>query len=523
MSIDFIAIIVAFAFGFLTRLIGLPPMVGYLIAGFVLFANGMEETQFLSEFADIGVTLLLFSIGLKLKLSSLSAKEIWAVSLLHMMGIVLLMMLAILGLALINTPVLKELSLAQSALIAFALSFSSTVFAVKVLEEKGEMSARYGQIAIGILIMQDIAAVVFLAISTGKVPNAWALLLLLLIPARPLIHRMMEKCGHGELLILFGLTLALGGAKIFEMVGVKGDLGALILGLLLSTHPRASELARSLLGFKDLFLVGFFLTIGLSGAVSTEAVLIALLLGCIVPIKTFGFFWLLSRFRLRARTAFLTSLSLFNFSEFGLIVAALAMKNGWISQEWLIIVAISVALSFIISSPFNTYAHEIYRHFRHQLLRFEKPNLLSYEQPIIPGDVSVIIFGMGRVGSGAYNAIQEKYGSRLLGVDFDRDTVALHKAAGRNVVSGSVTDPDFWERFRLNHAAISLIMLAVPSFQENLFAVKQLRRLGYQGKLTVIAKYPDEEKTLKEAGADSVFNLYAEAGAGFAEDCADIR
>ena len=208
-------------------------------------------------------------------------------------------------------------------MLAFALSFSSTVFVVKSLEDKGEMKSLHGRIAIGILIMQDLAAVIFLVASTGKIPSPWALLLLLLIPIRPVFHYILQKTGHGELLILYGLVLALGGAELFEMGGVKDDLGALIMGVLISTHPKANEMAKSMLGFKDLFLVGFFLTIGMSGQLSLEVLIIGLLLVPFIFIKSALFFTLMTRFNLRSRTSLLATLNLTNYSEFGLIVVAI--------------------------------------------------------------------------------------------------------------------------------------------------------------------------------------------------------
>ena len=114
-------------------------------------------------------------------------------------------------------------------------------------------------------------------------------------------------------------------------------------------------------------------------------------------------------------------------------------------------------------------------------------------------------------------------GDALLGVDFDNYTVGMHRKAGRNAVRGSVTAPDFWKRFEIDHSVINLVMLALPNQQENLYGVSQLRKLGYNGKLTAIAKYPDDIEAIKQAGADSVFNLYAEAGAGFADNaCVDL-
>jgi hypothetical protein len=362
---------------------------------------------------------------------------------------------------------------------------------------------------------------VFLALSTDKVPSPWALLLLAaLVPLRSVFGKMLERSGHGELMILFGLTLALGGAKVFELVGVKGDLGALILGMLLSTHPWARELARHLLGFKDLFLVGFFLTIGLSGPLTPDAVMVALLLVALVPLKVSLFFWLLTRFRLRARTAFLTSLSLANYSEFGLIVAALAMANGWIGSEWLINIAVAVAISFVVAAPFNTRAHQLYSRFREWLHGHEASEVIPLEQPINPGHASVVIFGMGRVGSGAYESMRMRVGEAVVGVDIDKDLVETLRAAGKNVVRGSATDADFWERFHIDYTRVALVMLAMSNHMENLFAARQLRKLGYTGKLAAVAAYHDEVTELQEAGVDSAFNLYAEAGVGFADDVA---
>ena len=517
MQSDIIAIGIAFSLGLVARQAGLPPLVGYLLAGFGLYAAGNRITPTLEEFSGMGVTLLLFSIGLKLRLGSLLKLQVWGVASLHMLITVAVTAMFILVVGVAGIPLPGGLDAVQVALLAFALSFSSTVFAVKVLEEKGEMQSLYGRISIGILIMQDIAAVVFLAVSTGKVPTVWALGLLALVPLRPLLHRLLERSDHGELQILFGLTLALGGAQLFELVSVKGDLGALVLGVMLASHARASELARQLLGFKDLFLVGFFLSIGLSGPLNWDAVGIGLLLLLLVPFKTLLFFGLLTRFHLRARSSLLASMSLANYSEFGLIVAAIGVSNGWIGSEWLIIVAIALSLSFIAAAPLNSAAYRLYSHLHLSLSRFETGQRIAEEEVIDPGDTGVIIFGMGRVGSGAYDAMRQRFGERVLGVDIDGETVEAQKTGGRHVIRGSATDPDFWNRINLDFDRVSLILLAMPNAQENLYAARQLKEAGYTGRLAAVAKYPDEIQALRAVGVHAAFNLYAEAGGGFAE------
>ena len=171
-------ILVAFILGFAVYRVGLPPLVGYLIAGFVLQAFGIEGGETLDRIADLGVMLLLFTIGLKLKIRSLLRPEIWAGASIHMLITVIFFGITFFLLSVMGVSLFGSLDFKLGLLLAFALSFSSTVFAVKVLEDKGEMSSLHGRVSIGILIMQDIYAVLFLTFSTGKIPSPWAIALI---------------------------------------------------------------------------------------------------------------------------------------------------------------------------------------------------------------------------------------------------------------------------------------------------------------------------------------------------------
>ncbi|MGB2078830.1 MAG: cation:proton antiporter, partial [Vibrio sp.] len=223
-------IIVAFSAGFLALKCKLPPLVGFLLAGFGLRAYGYETTPTIEGLASLGVTLLLFTIGLKLDVKTLLKKEIWLSSSLHNIATTCLFTFALIALKYLGLSMFQDLEWSQLALLGFALSFSSTVFAIKSLEERGTMNANYAKIAIGILVMQDIFAVIFLTASTGKLPHWTAIFLFLLPLCRPLFYRVMEKSGHGEMLVLYGFFMALVmGGGLFSLVGMKPDLGALIL------------------------------------------------------------------------------------------------------------------------------------------------------------------------------------------------------------------------------------------------------------------------------------------------------
>ena len=199
---EYIYLLIAFVFGFVFRLLSLPLLIGYLIAGFALNAWGIETNSSLQEIADLGITIMLFTIGLKLNIQDLLKREIWLSSLLHSTIWIAFVSAVFLLLSLIGLPYFTDMDALTAALIGFAFSFSSTVCVVKILEESGESRTRHGKVAIGILVMQDIFAVLFMVAATGEIPSPWALLLLLLIPVIPLLHKLLNKSGNGELLPL---------------------------------------------------------------------------------------------------------------------------------------------------------------------------------------------------------------------------------------------------------------------------------------------------------------------------------
>ncbi|WP_070962610.1 cation:proton antiporter family protein [Vibrio sonorensis] len=518
---ELILITTAFIAGFVALKCNLPPLVGFLLAGFGLHAMGYTSNDTIVTLADLGVTLLLFTIGLKLDIKTLLSKEIWAGATIHNLLTTAIFAVFILFFKFIGVSSLAAMSMEQVVLLAFALSFSSTVFAVKSLQEKGEMNATYGTLAIGILVMQDIFAVVFLTASTGKLPEWYAIALFVLPFMRPIFYKLLDKVGHGEMLVLFGIFFALVvGAGLFELVGMKPDLGALILGMLLAGHKKASELSKSLFNLKELFLVCFFLNIGLSEQPTLSGFALALLFLLMLPLKGILYFVVLNTFKFRVRTSLLASLSLFNFSEFGLIVGGLAFKMGWMSGDILVALALAVSISFVLSAPINRKGHELYQRSSRWLKEHAAEKLNVRDQLINPGSAQILILGMGRIGTGAYDELRNRYGKISLGIEVREEAAREHKNHGRNVISGDATDPDFWERI-LDTANVKLVLLAMPHHQGNQTALEQLKSRNFKGQIAAIAEYPDQLETLVDQGVNAAFNIYSEAGSGFARHVCD--
>ncbi len=346
----------------------------------------------------------------------------------------------------------------SAAVIAFALSFSSTIFAINILEGRGEIKTRHGQITIGILIIQDVIAVLFLTFAMGKIPSPWAIGLLALPLFKPLLGGLLNRTGHGEILVLFGITVAIAGGELFEWVGLKAGLGALVFGVLLSGHVKTAELAKSLLNFKNIFLIGFFLSIGLAGLPSVSDIAIAaMMVFLFLPIKSWLYFGLMIGFKLRGRTGFLSSNDLSNYSEFGLIVASVAVGAGWLDSQWLTIIALALTLSFIAAALFNTQIHRLYAHFEHHFHRLERPIRLVHDQAANLGNASILIVGMGRIGQGVYDIMNQAYPKGVCGIDADSVCVEALQRKGVNALVGDAEDVDFWQGIQVDK--LKLIMI----------------------------------------------------------------
>lgn len=507
-------IALAFAAGLAFRQVGYPPLLGYLLAGFAANALGLGSGESLAPLADAGILLLLFTIGLKLNARDLAPRYVWGSALLHMVVAVPLTAAVIYVVGFAYAP----LSFSHPAApwtLAFALSFSSTVLAIKLFEERGESTSFYASIAIGVLVVQDVLAVIYLVATSGHLPSPWALGLLALPLLRPLLARYLPGIGHGELLVLAGVLLAFGAAALFESVDLKGGLGALVVGMLVarSSPPKARELHDQLASLKNLLLIGFFLQIGYYGFPSVPLMIIAAVLGVLVTLRPIIYFTVLTRFGLRARTGWLTGLALFNYSEFGLIVAAIAVENGILPKGWVTTLALAMSLSFFLATPINRKAHTLYRRYSDRLDRHEGATRLPEEAIGSLGDATTVILGMGRVGRGAFDALVDAGRTGIVGVEENYLRAGELDAAGHHCIHGDAVDRDFWERTGLVDR--ELVLISLTNHRENLRAVRLAREVGFRGTIAVAARFPDERAELEALGCVAYY-LYEDTGRDFA-------
>lgn len=498
-------LVVAYLLGLVASFLRLPPLVGYLAGGLALYSMGATADRLLEVIGEVGVLLLLFTIGLHIRLRSILRPEVLGVGGIHLA--ISTALFTVVGLAF-------GLDLATAALVAAVLGFSSTVLVAKMLEARTELESHHGRMAIGILILQDIVAILILAISGLEAPSLWALLLLLLPLARPLLLRLMVTSKHDELLVLYGVLLALGGGVLFEVFGLGAELGALAVGILLAGHSKADELAEKLWALKEVFLVGFFLEIGLGGLPSAEWLLFALVLLALLPFKGILYFLLAVAFRLRARTGFLVGTLMTQYSEFALIAGFAAVAGGLIPQPVLSALALVVLASFVLSAPLSHAVHYLYTWFEPTLLRFERATEHPAEAPHSLGKAHSLVVGMGRTGTAAYNTLAEQE-KRPVGLDSDPGKIDQHRQEGRRVIFGDAEDPELWENVNLDQ--LQTVILTVPDLEARIHMVKGLRKRGFTGAISTISMYPEEDGLLQEVGADLISHPLSEAGSWLAE------
>lgn len=224
---------------------------------------------------------------------------------------------------------------------------------------------------------------------------------------------------------------------------------------------------------------------------------------------------LLTRFNLRARTAWHTTLSLANYSEFGLITAAIGVKMGIIDNQWMIILALSMSFSFLVGSPLNTMAHKLFERYKNILMKLNTKNIHPDDEPVNLGDARVVICGMGHIGRAAYHQLTTEFGSRVIAIDYDKNVVEKLSEANKNIVWGDSTDSNFWQYVKMPD--VQYILLTMNDYASNLNTAIALSKCKYRiFKIGAPGHHIEEITELKEAGVSFVYNYHSRAGAEFA-------
>ncbi len=496
-------------------------------AGFRIIGS-YEQIELL---AQMGIALLLFIVGLKLDLHLIRTTGPVAVA----TGLGQIIFTSLIGFAI---ALALGMSVMNAAYVAVALTFSSTIIIVKLLSDKREIDSLHGQIAIGFLIVQDIAAILALVglttfgstVADEGAGLATAVLIAAkgigLLAAVALITKFVlpsltRRLAHSqELLILFAIAWAVFLGAAGEVLGFSKEVGAFLAGVSLASTSYRDAIGARLTSIRDFLLLFFFVDLGarldwsaVHAQVGASMVLSLFVLvgNPLIVLCIMGFMGY------RRRTAFLAGLTVAQISEFSLIVATLGLRIGHITQETMGLITLVGVITIFASTYMILYSGPLYRMLAGPLKLFERRDPFR-EAAIdtlkeVPA-VDVVLVGLGNYGSGLAEYLLRRH-KTILGVDFDPAALEKWRARGMPVLYADVEDPEIHEHLPLSKA--QWVVSTVRSRELNRTLVRHLRDRRYDGKIALTARNQDDVAGLQQMGVGVVFRPFTDA----AEQAAD--
>ncbi|MDZ7784745.1 MAG: cation:proton antiporter family protein [Halioglobus sp.] len=495
--------------------------VGILVGPSVL--GWVSENDQIDLLAKFGITLLLFVVGLKLDLHII--RTMGPVALATGLGQVAFTSVIgyLIGLAFGMAPI-------TALYVAVALTFSSTIIIVKLLSDKREVDTLHGRIALGFLIVQDVVVVLAMiglnALSTDVEASLLQTIFSVLLKGagfvlfvglamQYVLPRLMHILSRSqELLVLFGIAWGLALAALGMTLGFSKEVGAFVAGVSLASTPYRDALGARLTSLRDFLLLFFFIDLGarldleLLGAQVPEALVFSLFVLIGNPLIVMV---IMGGLGYRSRTAFLAGLTVAQISEFSLILGALGLQLGHIDAETMGLITLVGLITISASTYMIIYSHPLYERLAPWLRIFERRQLhRSAGQPAVPDDAVplVILFGLGRYGSGITAALRER-GWRVLAVDFNPDLVRARGRQDGSVVFGDAEDPEFVATLPLERA--HWVISTAREGHVNRSLIHALHTLDYRGRIAISAQAPEAVAGLEHAGADLVLMPFVDA------------
>ncbi len=518
---------VAAAVGAVAQHLKQPVLIAYIAVGILVGPVGFGLVQAYDQIdllAQIGVAVLLFLVGLKLDLEHV--RHIGPVALATGLGqlafTILFGFLIILALG-------KDLM--EALYVAVALTFSSTIIIVKLLSDKRELDSLHGRIAVGFLIVQDIAVViammamsalrgageaVFLEVVGPLLARVSIAVLALFVLMRYVLPRLVAVMARAqELLLIFAIAWGTGLAALGEWGGFSKEAGAFLAGFSLASTAYREAIGARLAGIRDFLLLFFFIDLGTKLDFSTlgdelwpAAILSAFVLigNPLIVMAIMG--WM----GYRKRTSFLAGLTVAQISEFSIVFVAMGISLGHVGMEALGLTTLVGVVTIALSTYMILYSQPLYERLAPWLKVFERRRphreLAMERQAHSTRTPDVVVFGLGRYGERLARRLMEA-GFSVLGVEFDPEVVRRLRRQGLSVRFGDGQDPDFLETLPLD--GVSWTVSTLPDLESNRVLLHALSARGYGGEVAIVARDEIQGAALKRLGTPTVLYPFRDA------------
>ena len=504
-----------------------PLIVAFIVVGILVgpaVLGWVQSHDQIDLLAQIGVTVLLFVVGLKLDLHLV--RHIGPVALatgLGQLGFTILFgFLICLGLG---------MDAMKSLYVAVALTFSSTIIIVKLLSDKREIDSLHGRIAMGFLIVQDIAVVMaMMAVGSmqahaeagiamtllGIAGRLLAAVVLVAALMRYVLPKLMGQLARSqELLLIFAIAWGTGFAALGEIAGFSKEVGAFLAGFSLASTAYREAISARLTSIRDFLLLFFFIDLGskLEFSILGDEMGAAMILSLFVLIgNPLIVMAIMGYMGYRKRTGFMAGLTVAQISEFSIIFVAMGITLGHVNNEALGLVTLVGLVTIALSTYMILYSRWLYQRLEPLLGIFERRDP-HRERPMEKGhkggeDAEIIVFGLGRYGGHLIKSLRDK-NIAVLGVDFDPEMVRVFRRHGIPVRFGDAEDLDFPETLPL--AGARWVVSTLPQRELNLTLLRALANHGYAGGIAVTAHGETDGHLLQSAGAHLILYPFMNA------------
>lgn len=515
-------LVVGTSIAIVMRMLRQPLIVGYIATGIIVgpyALNLLHSRDEMELFSKIGVSILLFIVGLTLNPDIV--REVGKPAVIT--GIGQIIFTSLVGFFII---LLLGFDAVAALYGAIALTFSSTIIILKLLTDRGDIGKLYGKIAIGFLLVQDLAATIILlvisvvgatSVAGGGVAGAVGMEVLrimatggvvacalYLISKRLLPRIIVFVGGNQEVLFVFSIAWGLGLASLFYIIGFSIEIGALVAGVMLAVSPFTYEIGSRMKPLRDFFILLFFILLGaqmvLGEIVSIMMPALALSLFVLVGNPLIVFF-LMNLLGYRTKTSFMAGLTVAQISEFSFILVALGFSLGHLSETVVSLITLVGVFTIAGSTYLILYADPIFARVK-PVLEFISLRKHHHRESVNSSDApDIIIFGYDRVGH-EFVSVASKLSPRFLVVDFNPQSIKRLEREKLPFRYGDAEDIEFLHEIGFTSAR--LVVSSIPDHKTNLLLVKYYRKQNSTGVIIVIAHRAEDAEELYVAGASYV-------------------
>lgn len=506
-------LVIGTAMALLMRLVGQPMLIGHILTGIIAGPAVFHITKSSDTFAvfsDIGITLLLFIIGLGLNPQTIREVGRTAAT----VGAVQVSVITILGWLIIGP--LLGLSHTSSAFFGAALACSSTIIILKLLSDKKEQARLYGKIAISVSLVQDLFAIALVVLTSaghnkslafgsliGLIFKGGLIALAIYYVSTKVLPKFQRLIADSqEFLFLFAIAWGLGIAALFAKAGLSSEIGALLAGIALAQLAYAQEIAARLRPLRDFFVIVFFITLGAGLSFANFGHLLpTVLLGVLVVVvaKPLVAMAVMGFLGYTKRTSFKAAGSLAQVSEFSIVLIVVGQSRGLIDHSLVSAITLIALLSIAASTYVIVFSDKMFSLFENYLGLFERRKLRH--EPAMPGRYEYILFGFQK-GGHEFIRVFKQLGRNYVVVDYDPEMIDILEQRRIPHLYGDANDAELLEEAGVAHA--KLIVSTITDFQTTLFLLSYLEHKNPNAVIIAEADRPAQAAQLYAHGASYV-------------------